>query len=470
MQEKLSKSNSFVELPSTYNMFDRQGIHNIVTKRSRRFSVFTDTSLPDKDTLSCLKTSWEMGQMTGKPNERCYFTDYLLNTFQQVLNVTFYCAQSNVHRNLTAFKFGTVIVQNAISTFPELQNNMLSQLGEVTREVLYCQDSIKYTKTFKMFITAFDPHVWGILLLFVATGALILCLQRSESIEPNCKTVLGSFAGYCFEIFGAILEQNVRERKAALVGFSLTTAFLLNVYRSEILTSIVVNPIPPEILSISQLLEYGYVLHLKNGGKSFDNNFSVYSSIISSYLEVETRKKFQRSPERYLDMSNGPDRIMDLRRVFSTSPKYALLLFGAKSGQNAYLNYLKLAFEPKKVCRQTKHSVDKQGHFAKFLNPLFVNFKIMSQSLHEGGFIQYWNELVNHMYSLLIKHTYSEQGVSGSNDFDDLITIKHLCPVMIIYLCFFAVSSLVLVFEIVLGHSYCERLCTYGQLLRGFSK
>jgi hypothetical protein len=64
---------------------------------------------------------------------------------------------------------------------------------------------------------------------------------------------------------------------------------------------------------------------------AFDSHvISVYNSVISRSLEVEIRKKFQRNPEQYLDMSNGPDGIKDLRSVFSSSGKYALILFGAK--------------------------------------------------------------------------------------------------------------------------------------------
>jgi hypothetical protein len=132
-----SNYNSFIELLSYYDMFDKLGIHNTATKSYRSFSVFTDTSIPDKNNnLSCLKECWEMGRMTVQRNERCYFADYLLNTFQQVLNITVYFSRTNVLRNLTAFNVGAVIVQKAINTFRELQNNMLSQLGEVTREVL----------------------------------------------------------------------------------------------------------------------------------------------------------------------------------------------------------------------------------------------------------------------------------------------------------------------------------------------
>jgi hypothetical protein len=447
--------NSFTELPSSHDMFDKLGIHNLVTKTSRDFSVCVDAPLPDKNTLSCLKTSWELSPMTGKLNERCYFVDYLLNTFQEVINMTYYFPKLHVIQNLAAFKIGILNVQTLVDEFNELDNNMLSRLGDVSMEILYCEDSVNFLKKYRIFVTAFDLKVWALLLLSIAAGSLILSMNAVSNARLNYLNLLRQFMTYCFKIICVVLEQGVKERKLGFLGFSLTTAFLLNVYKSEIFKAIVLNPIPSEILSISHLLEDGYVIHMQNERKSLDWKMSMYNATkirISRNLEAEIWKKFEVYPKRYLDSSNGPDGIKDLRRVFKTSSKYALLLIGDEPHQNAFLHRLKLAFAPQKFCSRTKTSVQTYWRFAKFFNPIFINLKILSSALHESGFIPYWNTLVNHMHSLLREHLYSQLESSASDlnlNKDDLINLQHLYPVMITFLCCFVFSSLVLVFEIV---------------------
>jgi YHS domain-containing protein len=449
---------SFVELPSSYDMFDELGIHHLVTKVSRRFSVLVDARRSQETTLACLKSSWEM---TGHRTNRCFLHTYLLNTFQQALNVTYYYAQPHQLQKFVDSRIGVVIVAKLFGQLHGLQSNLLSQLGDVTMEALYCQKSTNSLRKYTIFISAFDIYVWGLLLLSTAVGAVSLCLESASNVQKTYLNLFYNFLSSCFEIFRVVLEQGVKQRKLTFVGFSLTTAFLLNVYKSQIFSGIVLNPNPSDILSISHLLRHGFVIHMLNKWEDFHQTAFVYNSTkrkISRNLEGDIQKKFQKNPEQYLDVSNGPGGIEDLKIVFSTSPKYALVLIGPTPYQNAYLNNLKLAFAPHKFCSRTKFPLLRTRHFAKFLNPLFLSFKMLSQSLHESGFMSCWNNLENHVYSLLIQHSrpYGEPSTSDSNlNKDELLNLKHLYPVMLICLCCFLFSSLILVLEI-LGHSYCN--------------
>jgi hypothetical protein len=433
-----------VKLGRGFDIFDGLGIHRRITMKSDKFTIHADHVLPYGDSLLCLKSSWERMHNWDSGAVgfvRCGYNDYLLLTFEGVLNISIPSANSEVINNPALYKVGRILLERYFDSFESNTNLVLIPISEITVEIFYCKESNRRGRyEYSLFVVAFEPLTWGLLLALSAAASVVSYSQQIVRIR-DVKCSMSKFKIFlqnCFEVFCVIMEQGIAGKRLALIGYSLTTVILLNVYRTEIFSLMVLNPGPRIIPSLPELFQSGFKVQWPALSVAESSRTELFNQaegmIIRNLRNPGFRKHFEKNPEKYLGIFTLDFTLKNLEAIIKKNPTNAFVLVGAKSIQNYYVNNLKLGLSSDKLCSTMQNPVERTWHFGEFLNPLHSLLKRLVVSLDGNGLNNYWRELEDHR-NTIATHQNNRRRIgknSGCEDEDVFINIRHIYPVLII--------------------------------------